>query len=208
MKKSKNIYRLFFLFLLFSGISISQVNAQENNEITDDIKFVENNLLKLSIISPAIIYERGIKPNFSISGEIRLRFPMFQSSSTFSSLPNIYAQYLGSMFDFGLQGRYYYNMETRYDDGLNTQFNSANYVGAHVRYSPFRSAESDPLIDDLFLGPRLEIVWGFQRSIKRFYVNPEFGLNFNLSFNLDGMGFGLGVWPIIGLRTGFILWGD
>jgi hypothetical protein len=137
-------------------------------------------------------FERRIKNNFTINTSFQYSFyyskPISFNGSSFGSTTK-------NKFDFLVEARWYYNMETRVMEKKQKRNLSGNYIGFGLGYSFNKIVEnyeiepSIPSFPDLF--PRNEIKqaiplfikWGIQRRfLKRGYI--DFGLKTGANINL------------------------
>lgn len=167
---------LLFIFIL----SIS--NAQTANN-------VEDHQVQIGLPIPAILYEKGIGINTTLSIEAIFGFQYRDCSSCeaeFGIHPIVRGQY-----------RYYYNMKRRISKGKNITGNTGNYIGALLLYqngSPlFGEIENS---DVLGVGP----VYGIQRTYKRgFFYRLEGGV----AYLQDDFDQGVGL--VLAARIGWVL---
>jgi len=133
---------------------------------------------RLGLIWLSIGYEKKIRPDFSILGNLNaMLIPFYKDEA---------------IFNLNLSGRYYYNMEEKIWEGKSANNLSANYVSALI-----------PLYGVIYTGgfnpgiyPLVEALYGIQRRLGHLcYVDGNIGVGLSLNqpeivLNLD---FGLGL---------------
>lgn len=162
----------FTLALALVGATLS-VNAQDSRPSTTDV-------LKATILSPGISYEKSIGKKHTLYGQV------FASPT----VQYLYSSSFGSEFDFYLdpaamvQYRYYYNLEKRAGKDKFTRLNSGNYFGA-VAQTYFSKVRLDS--DQLEETKRRPVttfgaIWGMQRNYaKRFSLDINLGAGYRFA---------------------------
>jgi len=145
----------FLLFLLCFSFLDAQID-----------KNVEEYQVQIGLPLPAILYEKGISKNSTLSLEALTGLQITGCSgceTQFGVHPILRGQY-----------RFYYNMERRIRKGKNITGNTGNYVGGLLVYQ-----SGSPLIGDI---QNLDVlgggpVYGIQRTYKRgFFYRLEGGV--------------------------------
>lgn len=163
----KSTFVFVFLFLLFTTAAKAQeAGSQEPNAI-----------VRLSLISPALLIEQKLKADASLS------YCLFTSYGY--SNPNDKDFYLG----FRVEPRYFFNQEHRKSQGKRTDYLSGGYLGVPMTVGISRS----PFFE---MGPLI----GFQRTLgNRGFWHIGFGAGFSTHKGKTYIG------PIGSLGLGFIL---
>ncbi|WP_289022772.1 hypothetical protein [uncultured Salegentibacter sp.] len=173
------------LLLSFCLCSLLSINAQDQAS-------VEDGLLSVNILTPAVEYEYGLTSSTTL--DLRL-------GSAFAYWKNTYfGENFGIYPILGIQYRYYYNLEKRLDKGKNLKNNSANYIALSGAVQSGKPIIGNLEYNEAYFGT-VGPVWGLQR-----YYNSGFKLDLNLgggySFNESGESyFSL----LIGIRLGWLL---
>ncbi|MFS4493746.1 hypothetical protein [Maribacter sp. 2308TA10-17] len=167
---------------LFSVLCFSILNAQ-----TD--KNVEEHQVQIGLPMPAILYEKGISNNSTLSLEAVTGFEL-RGCTGCETQYGIRAILRG-------QYRYYYNLERRITKGKNISGNTGNYVGGLMLVQFGNPIIGDIQRPDIFgVGP----VYGIQRTYRRgFFYRLEGGV----AYLEDGFGSGVGL--ILAARIGWVL---
>ncbi len=171
--------KLVFPFLIFC---FSLLSAQ-----TD--KNVEEHQVQIGLPMPAILYEKGIGNNSTLSLEAITGLHIRGCSgceTQFGIYPILRGQY-----------RYYYNMERRLRKGKNITGNTGNYIGGLLIYQG-----GSPLIGDIQNSSVLGVgpVYGIQRTYRRgFFYRLETGVTY---FEDD---FSRGVVLVLAARIGWVI---
>ena len=131
---------------------------------------VNNNLLKINIITPGLTYENaiGIKETLCLDSNISL---VPTASAATGIAKTIFTT---------LQYRNYYNVEKRLRKGKNINGNSANYIALNSSYY-FKTIGDDDFVNN-YDGITAGATWGLQRTYKNgFNINLNAGLGYNFS---------------------------
>lgn len=172
------------LLLSFCFFTFSSINAQNQPS-------VEDGLFSVNILTPGLEYEYGLTNSTTLDLSV---------GSGFAYRKGTFGEGFGVYPVFGVQYRYYYNLNKRLEKGKNISNNSGNYIALSGTVQGGK-----PIIGDLeftegyfgVIGP----VWGLQR-----YYGAGFKLDLNLGagygFNESGGSF---FSPIIGLKLGWRL---
>ncbi len=170
-------------FLFFTSLLLAQAQYDKN---------VEEHQVQIGLPMPAILYEKGVAKNLTLSLELLTGFEFDSCISCTSS------EEFGFYFIVRGQYRYYYNMKRRLDKGKNISGNSGNYVGGLLVYQ-----DGNPFIGGLkeeryTLGAGL--VYGLQRIYKRgFFYRLETGV----AYAESDLTYGVGV--VLAARIGWVL---
>lgn len=99
--------------------------------------------------------ETTIKDSFVLKSEIGLDTGLFGGNeiTNFVLYPNI-----------SLQPKYYYSFKKRNEKGLNTNFNSGNFIGLKLKYNPNWFTISN--VDNISIAENISIIpkWGIKRN--------------------------------------------
>ena len=165
--------------LLLVSFSVD-TNAQSSRN-------VEDHQVQFGLPIPAILYEKGIGKNTTLSVEALTGFQI--RNSEYGVYPILRGQY-----------RYYYNMKRRLDKKKNISGNSGNYVGALMLYQDGNSLFGNlNTTSTLAVGP----VYGLQRTYRSgFFYRLETGLAY---FEDDAFNKGNGIALILAARIGWVL---
>ncbi len=177
MYKLEKTTFIFVLFLLFSLCSQGQIKTKSNHSIY------------LNLIGLSYGYEQSIGGKFSILGHAGLMTPYWgwaSSSGIFYSV-NPY---------IGIEPRFYYSLNKRYNKGENTSFNSANYLSIDLAYMFKPILKKDVVSSGGFL---ISPTWGLRRVFRDFWL-----LEFNLGVNCFISHY-VGWSPKIDLKFGIVL---
>ncbi|TMM57987.1 hypothetical protein FEE95_00745 [Maribacter algarum] len=168
--------------ILFYLLSLSFANSQSD-------KNVEENQVQIGLPMPAVLYEKGIGKNATLSLEALTGLQIRGCSgceTQFGVHPILRGQY-----------RYYYNMERRIRKGKNITGNSGNYVGGLLVYQSGAPLIGDIQNSDILGGGP---VYGIQRTYKRgFFYRLEGGV----AYLEDDFNKGIGL--ILAARIGWVL---
>lgn len=167
-------------------LNFAHLNAQNKNS------YLENNLLKINILSPGITYERSLSENTTLCTDLNLSLGISYNSNSGSNLlstPYIREQY-----------RYYYNLEKRKSKDKNIKNNSANFIALDGSYylKPIGNSQYVSVYDGFTFAP----TWGLQRTYQS-------GINLGLTAG-PGYNFGTnertaGFVPVANFTLGWII---
>ena len=135
----------FFLVIAFFIIAIS-ANAQT--------KTMSNHSIAINTIGTSYNYEQALGGKMTLIGSIGLTMPYWAWH-----IPNSGWAYAINPV-FGLEPRFYYNIDTRSNKGKNTNYNSANYLSLDCYYMFNPIANQNTLIHPgIIISPN----WGIRR---------------------------------------------
>jgi hypothetical protein len=173
-----------YLKIALGLILTLNLNAQE-------VAKVNNNLLKINILTPGLTFEKRIDNNKTLCLDANIGLVY-----TFSS--NLGNRILKTPFT-RLQFRNYYNFEKRVTKGKNTLNNSGNYIGLTTSYY-FKNINDDYFINN-YDGFSLGAAWGLQRTYKNgLNINLNTGIGYNFSNQKNKS-----VIPIVNFTFGWII---
>lgn len=168
--------------------TVASVSAQEETAPT--------NVWRVNFLNPGVEYELPVMKNSTISANVGVGYG--------ASHPNLTPYASGWLYMLApyvdLQCKYLYNIQRRAQNGKNTEYNSANYIGLRMlsRGKALKSNFTRTRDFDVALGP----VWGLQRAYGKFHLLFSAGpiyyadmagnsgffpvmLELNLGFNLN-----------------------
>ncbi|WP_396635382.1 hypothetical protein [Maribacter sp. R77961] len=168
------------LVFLLSIAVFGSLNAQSD-------KNVEDHQVQLGFPIPAILYEKGIGNNTTLSVETLAGLEI--RNAEYGVYPIVRGQY-----------RYYYNMKRRLEKKKNISGNSGNYLGGLLLYQDGNSLLGNLNKASIFaVGP----VYGMQRTYRGgFFYRLETGLAY---FEDDAFIKGSGIALILAARIGWVL---
>ncbi len=179
-QKNQTTFMKSIVVSIFIIVVVGSLNAQINRN-------VEDHQIQLGFPIPAILYEKGIGKNTTLSVEALAGFQI--RNSEYGVYPIVRGQY-----------RYYYNLKRRLDKKKNISGNSGNYVGGLMLYQDGNSLLGNlNTTSTLAVGP----VYGLQRTYRSgFFYRLETGLAY---FEDDGFIKGNGIALILAARIGWVL---
>ncbi|MFS4467139.1 hypothetical protein [Maribacter sp. 2210JD10-5] len=166
-------------------LSVISARAQSVNN-------VEDHQVQIGLPMPAILYEKGVGKNSTLSIEavagLWIR-DCTRCNTEFGVYPILRGQY-----------RYYYNMKRRLDKKKNISGNSGNYVGGLILYQDGNALlGSLNTVSTVAVGP----VYGIQRTYKKgFFYRLETGLAY---FEDDSFIDNNGITLVLAARIGWTL---
>lgn len=173
--------------LALSSFSQNLQNTEERPHAT-----LSSSLITTDIVFPGVGYERRILPRISLKLNTGIvpRFGYGRDDPFFYLIES----------STSLQGRYYYNLDTRAAYKKNILKNSANYVGVKASiYAPMFSSKT---INSYKLHPQIAAFWGMQRSYNRWLFNIDFGLQYIITKSEVSPSI---FFPSFGINFGYIL---
>jgi len=173
MKTTKKSIILLFVI----AVSVSAF-AQSEQKI--ESLYSTKNIVRLNLLAPSFGFEKGIGNGFTIRPEAGFGWPVFTNDKDENGKNQINLESMVNPYLL-LEGRYYYNLQKRVDNGKKISNYSGNYFACFYRYNAYeyqagvsnRNRE-DLLRDVQYMG----LWWGLQRNLgskELFYINWSIG---------------------------------
>ena len=131
----------------------------------------------------------GLGGNYQISQDGATRNFFYGASSDFDG-PGIFAT---------VTPKYFYNLQKRAAQGKNTRLNSANYIGARVKYSTSPYVPTNANLSTLLAN----VHWGLQRAVGRqwlYNMHAGIGYGSNITTNVST------IYPALEFKFSYVIW--
>ncbi len=152
---------------------------------------LQENLLKINIITPAVSFEKKLSEKNSLVIETGLSagFNIRANETTYLFSPYILGQY-----------RNYYNLIKRQKKNKSIAGNSGSFLAAHTSYYLLPLNNNKDFVST-FDGLTIGVIWGFQKTYKvGLNLGANAGLGYNFSDNKEK-----GVLPIVNFSLGWLV---
>lgn len=180
----KNIMKTitnFILTTLFASASLllfGQNNTDQGSTVS------KNTVVRINLLGiPAFSFEKSLGGNFTFRPEGGLGWPVITSEKNDDDKRTVKLESPVNPYLI-IEGRYYYNLQKRFNKGKRTDFFSADYLAIYYRYNAYEyqagfsdnnKDESGELWRDVqYVGAW----WGLQRNLgkkQKFYINWSLG---------------------------------